>query len=47
LNFKINKPKKKLASDGDGGTSMEVAMANIISLVMESWEELRGKIASK
>jgi len=25
----------------------EVAMANIISLVMESWEELRGKIANK
>jgi hypothetical protein len=25
----------------------EVAMANIISLVMELWEELRGKIASK
>jgi hypothetical protein len=25
----------------------EVAMANIISLVMESWEELRDKIASK
>jgi hypothetical protein len=25
----------------------EVAMANIISLVMESWEEFRGKMTSK